>query len=93
MFRDHTSTFKMAARLARWLCSSSERARNARADKDLMKRLHSIHAVLVRKSKMMAMNKQRGVGVIGDRSSKRVPAAECAVAIATLIHSISNSDI
>jgi hypothetical protein len=82
MFRDKIPTFKMSCRLARWLCASPDRARRALGNKDTMKRLQSIHAVLTRKAKL---------GGSGHGKKKPSPAAAGAVAIAALLHTIKDN--
>ena len=72
----------MSCRLARWLCASPDRAQRALANKDTMKRLQSIHAVLTRKAKL---------GGIGHGKQKQSPAAAGAVAIAALLHTIKDN--
>ena len=59
MFRDKLSTFKLACRLARWLCADPERSLKAKSNKDTMKRLKSIHSVLARKAKMISTSQHR----------------------------------
>ena len=93
MYRDQSATFRMAARLARWLCSSPERAVQVNADHDIMKRLNSIHAVLSRKAKMAALSKRKHGGSSRSQNRHQEPAAQCVVAIASLIHTISNGDM
>ena len=93
MFRDQSTIFRMAARLARWLCSSSECAHQARADKDIMKRLKSIHNVLSRKAKMVALAEKRNGKRSRLRTLNKEPAAQCTVAVASLLHTISSSDM
>ena len=84
MFRDKLSTFKLACRLARWLCADPERALVAKCNKDTMKRLKSIHSVLARKAKMSATSRH------GGRTTTKCPATEAAVAIASLMHTIND---
>ena len=84
MFRDKIPTFKMSCRLARWLCASPNRARRALGNKDTMKRLQSIHAVLTRKAKL-------GGGGGGHAKKTQCPAAAGAVAIAALLHTIRDN--
>jgi hypothetical protein len=86
MFRDKLSTFKLACRLARWLCADPERSLKAKSNKDTMKRLKSIHSVLARKAKMISTSQHRN-----GKSSKKCPATEAAVAIASLIHTINDN--
>jgi hypothetical protein len=84
MFRDKLSTFRLACRLARWLCADPERAASAKTNRDTMKRLKSIHSVLSRKAKM-ASNSRHG------KSSKQCPASQGAIAIASLLHTINDN--
>ena len=93
MFRDQSTIFRMAARLARWLCTSSDRALQTRADKDIMKRLKSIHSVLSRKAKMIALAEKRNGNRSRARTLNKEPVAQCTVAVASLLHIISNSDL
>ena len=93
MFRDKPQTFRMAARLAKWLCSDPERAKQAQADKDIMRRLKSIHAVLSRKAKMAALSQKRSRYGAGGAPKKDEPAALCTIAIASLIHTITSDGI
>jgi|TARA_B110000090_G_scaffold202481_1_gene245784 hypothetical protein len=85
MFRDKLSTFKLACRLARWLCADPERASMAKTNKDSMKRLKSIHSVLTRKAKMSATSRHHG-----SKAKKKCAATEAAAAIASLMHAIND---
>lgn len=84
MFRDKLPTFKLACRLARWLCTDPERAATCKSNKDTMKRLTSIHAVLSRKAKMSTHNNH-------GKATKSCPASHGAVAIASLLHCIKDN--
>lgn len=85
MFRDKLSTFKLACRLARWLCADPERASMAKSNKDSMKRLKSIRSVLTRKAKMSATSRHHG-----SKTKKKCAATEAAAAIASLMHTIND---
>ena len=85
MFRDKLSTFKLACRLARWLCADPERASMAKSNKDSMKRLKSIRSVLTRKAKMSATSRHHG-----SKTKKNCAATEAAAAIASLMHTIND---
>jgi len=84
MFRDKLPTFRLACRLARWLCTDPERAATCKSNKDTMKRLTSIHAVLSRKAKMSTNNNH-------GKATKSCPASQGAVAIASLLHCIKDN--
>ena len=71
MFRDKLSTFKLACRLARWLCADPERASMAKSNKDSMKRLKSIRSVLTRKAKMSATSRHHGSKTKKNCAAKR----------------------
>ena len=82
MFRDKTPTFRLVCRLGRWLCSAPERALKAAKDKDIMKRLRGVHAVLSRKSKINSSRmarKQKNASTVGVN------------AIAALLHQIEDT--